>query len=85
MNEATEGIAATPEEVEGQQTAQPAETAPSAEQLAAADEPLPPVTTPTSGGQPVDLRGEMLARAEAYQQLGNEDACMNLVDQAKAM
>jgi len=85
MNEATEGIATSPEEVEGQQTAQPAETAPSAEQIAAADEPLTPSANPTSGGQPIDLNAEMLARAEAYQKLGNEDACMNVVEQAKAI
>ena len=85
MNEATEGIAATPEEVEGQQTAQPAETSPSAEQLAAADEPLAPPATPDLGRAAGRPACDMLARAEAYQQLGNEDACMNLVEQAKAM
>ena len=85
MNEVTEGIATSPEEVDAQQTAQPAETAPSAEQLAAADEPLAPSTSPTSGGEPVDLQATMLARAEAYQKLGNEGACMNVVEQAKTM
>ena len=85
MNKVTEGIAASPAEVEAQQTAQPAETAPSAEQVAAADQPLPAAAPPTSGGNPIDLRAEMLARAEAYQQLGNDGACMNLVEQAKAV
>ena len=83
MNELTEGIATSPEEVEEQQTAQPAETAPSAEQLASADEALAPSTSPTSGGKPVDMQATMLARAEAYQKLGNEEACMNVIEQAK--
>jgi len=84
MNEVTEGIAASPAEVKAQQTAQPAETAPSAEQVASADQPLPSATL-TSGGKPVDLRAEMLARAEAYEKLGNEGACLNVADQAKQM
>ena len=85
MNAVTEGIATSPEEVDEQQTAQPAETAPSAEQLASADEPLAPAASPTSGGEPVDLQATMLARAEAYQKLGNEGACMNVIEQAKTM
>jgi hypothetical protein len=85
MNKATEGIAASPAEVDAQQTAQPAETAPSADQIAAANEPLAPSGSPTSGGEPVDLQATMLARAEAYQKLGNDGACMNLVEQAKAI
>jgi len=85
MNELTEGIATSPAEVNEQQTAQPAETAPSAEQIAAADEPLAPSTSPTSGGQPVDIMAEQLARADAYQKLGNEGACMNVLEQAKTM
>lgn len=84
MNKATDGIAASPAEVKSQQTAQPAETAPSAEQVASANEPLPSAT-PTSGGKPVDLRAEMLARAEAYQKLGNEGACLNVAEQARAI
>jgi len=31
------------------------------------------------------MKATLLARAEAYQQLGNEGACMNLIDQAKTM
>ena len=85
MNKVTEGIATSPEEVKEQQTAQPAETAPSAEQVAAADKPLTPSANPTSGGEPVDLNADMLARAEAYQKLGNEGACMNVLEQAKAI
>jgi hypothetical protein len=85
MNQAAQGIAATPAEVKGQQTAQPAETAPSADQLADANNPLPTSTAPTSGGEPVDLKATTLARAEAYQKMGNEGACMNAVEQAKAV
>jgi hypothetical protein len=85
MNKATEGIAASPAEVDTQQTAQPAETAPSAEQVASADQPLPATTSPTSGGKPVDLRADMLARAEAYQKLGNDGACLSVVEQAKTV
>ncbi len=38
-----------------------------------------------SGGEPVDMHATTLARAEAYQKLGNEEACMNLVEQVKTM
>ena len=31
------------------------------------------------------MKATLLARAEAYQQLGNEGACMNLIDQAKTI
>jgi hypothetical protein len=85
MNEATKNLATSPAEVEEQQTAQPAETAPNQEQLAdqAAGGPATSPESPTSNGQPVDLNAVTLARAEAYQQAGNEGACMNLIDQVK--
>ncbi len=85
MNKATEGIATSPAEVDAQQTAQPAETAPSQDQIAQAGETPAASTAPTSGGEPVDMQGTILARAEAYQKLGNEGACMNAVQQAKAL
>jgi hypothetical protein len=52
------------------------------QQMAAADQ-AGVETNPMSGGEPVDMKAVLLARAQAYQELGNEDACMNVVEQAK--
>jgi hypothetical protein len=38
----------------------------------------------TSGGNNVDMNQILLTRAEAYSSLGNEDACMNVIDQIQA-
>ena len=88
MNAATtgQGIAASPAEVKTQQTAQPAETAPKPEQVATAGNNASAASAaPTSGGEALDMKATLLARADAYQKLGNEGACMNLIDQAKKL
>jgi hypothetical protein len=87
INKATEEIATSPVEVATQPTAQPAETAPNAEQLAnaAGGAEIAPTGSLTSGGDPVDMTEVLAARAEAYSSLGNEGACLNVIEQAKAI
>ena len=85
MNEVTENIATSPAEVEEQATAQPAETAPNAEQQAdqaAGGEEVATSKGFTSGGEAVNMVEVAVARAEAYQKLGNEGACLNVIEQA---
>jgi hypothetical protein len=88
INKATEEIATSPAEVATQPTAQPAEIAPNAEQLAnqaAGGAEIAPSGSLTSGGEPVNMMEVLAARAEAYRSLGNEEACMNVIEQAKTM
>jgi hypothetical protein len=39
----------------------------------------------TVGGNEVDMMAVLVARAQAYQNLGNEEACMNVIEQAKTL
>ena len=88
ISDATKEIATSPVEVADAPTAQPAETAPSAEQLAnqaAGGEDVVASASPTFGGEPVNMTEVLAARAEAYKNLGNEAACLNVIEQAKTM
>jgi hypothetical protein len=88
ISDATKEIATSPVEVADAPTAQPAETAPSAEQLAnqaTGGEQIVASASPTFGGEPVNMTEVLAARAEAYKNLGNEAACLNVIEQAKTM
>jgi hypothetical protein len=79
MNEAVGDRAASPEDVRKQDAGEP-----TAAQAAAAPDSDTEVAAAETGAE-ADQLAVLLKRAEEYQKLGNEDACMGVIEEAKAL
>jgi hypothetical protein len=81
MNAAVGQTAASPQDVQQQMAGKP--TAAQQAQANAAASGNTGGTMPAAGGAEAEF-GVLIQQAENYQKLGNEDACMNVIKQAKS-